>query len=232
MKHVLAISLAVLVLFSCGRNGVRSFWDSRSIGYTDIHGAEDQFVQFANLAVAAPEADAFAAMDVLFDKLKQDTVGYYIYSDWMVSAFYNLLSPCRNAALFTKAVERMTTDGVVISSILEDYLRQRDWIQYNQVGQKATVPGFPVFDGRTLVLVLDLGCSSCREALETLGADPRWADARHLAVGCGYGPQPDVPGWGYVIPENATVVFDPRLTPIYFVVASDGTVEIPYTFAL
>jgi hypothetical protein len=51
-------------------------------------------------------------------------------------------------------------------------------------------------------------------------------------VGCGYGSAPDVPGWEYVYPENANSVFDIHMTPVYFVVAADGTVESGYTLAL
>lgn len=231
MKQILMIAAVALLSLSCARTGVAAFWDTHSIDYSDIHAAEDQFADFAELAVAAPEKEALQALDVLFDQLKKDEVAYYIYSDWMSGAFYNLLSPCRSAVLFSKAVERMVTDGVLTASACEPFLRQRDWIQYNLAGAPATVPGVAL-DGRTLVLVLDLGCSSCRLALEKLGEDPRWEGLRHVAIGCGYGPTPSVEGWEYVVPADAAVVFDPRLTPIYFVVGKDGRVEVPYALAL
>lgn len=221
----------LLCLVSCHEQGIRSFWKTHSIDYTDIDAAQDQFAAFAEQAVAAPEKEALAALDVLFDQLKRDEVAYYIYADWMAGAFYNLLSPCRSPQLFSRAVERMVKDGVMTDTACESFVRQRDWIQYNQAGRPATVPGLS-FTSRTLVLVLDLGCSSCREALEKLGADPRWEGLRQVAVGCGYGPVPTVPGWEYLTPENAAVVFDPRLTPIYFVVGADGVVEQSYTLAL
>ena len=85
---------------------------------------------------------------------------------------------------------------------------------------------------RTLVLVLDLGCPTCREALETVATDPQWDGLQKLAVGLGYGPKPEVPGWEYLFPENGTTVFDLHMTPIYFVVNADGTVESGYTPAL
>ena len=231
-KKALAFTLMLLTLISCHQQGIRSFWKTHSIDYSDIDAAQEQFADFAELTVAAPEKEALAAMDVLFDQLKKDEVAYYIYADWMVGAFYNLLSPCRNPQLFTKAVQRMIKDGVMTDTACEPFLRQRDWIQYNKAGQPATVPGLTAFDGRTLVLVLDLGCSSCREALEKLGADPRWTGLRHVAVGCGYGPVPSVPGWEYLTPDDASVYFDPRLTPIFFIVGPDGLVEEPYSLAL
>ena len=232
-KRAFTLLLLILTLVSCQEQGIRAFWKTHSIDYSDIDAAEDQFADFAEQAVAAPEKDALAALDDLFDKLKRDTVAYYIYSDWMSAAFYNLLSPCRNAGLFSRAVERMVADGIVSPGTVEPFLRQRDWIQYNQQGELATVPGITSFDERTLVLVLDVGCTSCRQALETVGGDPRWTNVRRVAVCCGYGPRPDVPAWEYLFPdEKAATVFDPRLTPIYFVVAPGGNVELPYTLAL
>ena len=230
-KRVFAFALMLFCLVSCHEQGIRSFWKTHSIDYSDIDAAQDQFADFAEQAVAAPEKEALAALDVLFDQLKKDEVAYYIYADWMAGAFYNLLSPCRSPKLFSRAVERMVKDGVMTDSAYESFVRQRDWIQYNQTGSPATVPGLS-FTSRTLVLVLDLGCSSCREALEKLGADPCWEGLRHVAVGCGYGPVPTVPGWEYLTPENADVVFDPRLTPVYFVVSPEGQVEQSYALAL
>lgn len=230
-KRALALSLILLILASCKEQGVRSFWNTHSIDYSDIDAAEEQFADFAELAVAAPEKDGLAALDGLFKQLKKDEVGYYIYADWMAGAFYNLLSPCRNPLLFNRAVEHMVKDGIMSEGSYQSFLRQREWIQYNQKGSKATVPGLSIRE-RTLVLVLDLGCSSCREALEKLGSDQQWEGLRHIAVGCGRGPIPTVPGWEYLTHEEASVVFDPKLTPIYFVVGADGTVEVPYSLAL
>ena len=230
-KRVLALSLILLILASCTEQGVRSFWKTHSTDYSDIDAAEQQFADFAELAVAAPEKDALAALDGLFRELRKDEVAYYIYADWMAGAFYNLLSPCRSPLLFTRAVEHMVKDGVMTEGSYQGFIRQRDWIQYNQKGAKATVPGVSIRE-KTIVLVLDLGCSSCRQALEKMGGDPRWNGLRHIAVGCGYGPVPTVPGWEYLTPENASAVFDPRLTPIYFVVDEKGNVEVPYSLAL
>ena len=232
MKSTLTSVLCLALLAGCQAAGVGQFWNTHSIDYSDIRAAEDQFADFAELAVSAPEEEALAALDVLFDKLKQDTVGYYLYSEWMDGAFYNLLSPCRNVALYGKAVDRIVADGILQPYECEPFLQRREWIQYNQEGAKAFVPGLSRFDARTLVLVLDLGCPSCREALETVAADPQWSGFEKLAVGLGYGPKPEVPGWEYLFPENGAAVFDIHMTPIYFVAAADGTVESGYTPAL
>lgn len=230
MKQFLSVVACVLALVSCGRQGVRTFWDTHSIDYTDVGAAEDQFADFAELAVASDPEDAVAALDALFDKLLEDEVAYYLYSEWMEGAFYSLLSPCRSAALYSKAVERLVSDGVFSMDDCQPWLQRRDWIQYNQAGQPATVPGVTSFGEETLVLVLDLGCPSCREALESVAAE--WPSLRRIAVGCGHGPQPSVEGWEYLFPENADAVFDPRMTPVYFIVSANGTVETSYSLAL
>ena len=232
MRNCLTAVLCLALLAGCQAAGVGQFWNTHSIDYSDIRAAEDQFADFAELAVSAPEEEALAAMDVLFDKLKQDTVGYYLYSEWMDGAFYTLLSPCRNAVLYGKAVDRITSDGILQPYECDPFLQKREWIQYNQEGAKAFVPGISRFDTRTLVLVLDLGCPSCREALETVAADPQWNGLNKLALGLGYGPKPEVPGWEYLSPENGTTVFDIHMTPIYFVVTAEGIVESGYTPAL
>ena len=232
MKHFPTAILCLALLVGCQATGVGNFWNRHSIDISDIDDAEEQFADFAELAASAPAEDALAALDVLFDKLKQDTLAYYLYSEWMDGAFYNLISPCRSASLYGKAVDRFVADGILTTDECEPFLRRREWIGYNLEGTKAIVPGLAQIDTRTLVLVLDLGCPSCREALETVSADPQWDGLRKIAVGLGYGPRPEVPDWDYLFPENGRTVFDINMTPVYFVAAADGTVEHGYTLAL
>ena len=232
IRRLFPVLLLALTLLCCGRPGVKGYWDRHETAFSDIRAAEDQFADFAERAFAAPEAEALAELDNLYDRLLSDTVAYYIYSEWMDAAFYSLLSPCRNEALYSKAVDRIVSDGILPLDECEPYIQKRDWIQYNQIGEKATVPGVSSINEETLVLVLDLSCPSCRKALTKLAEAPEWAGLRHIAIGCGRGPVPDVSGWEYVFPEHTQTVFDLQLTPIYFVVAPDGTVELPYTPAL
>ena len=232
MNHLSTAILGLALLAGCQAQDISTYWDTRSIDYSDIQAAEAQFAEFAELAVSSPEKDALKAMDKLFDLLKKDTVAYYVYSGWMDGAFYNLLSPCRSEALYTKAVERMEGDGILDGYECEPFLKRKEWIQFNQEGTKANVPGWSFSGKRTLVLVLDLGCPTCREALDKLGSNPDWNAATKLAVGLGYGPKPDIPGWEYLFPEDGDAVFDIHMTPIYFVVAPDGTVESDYKLAL
>lgn len=219
-------------LTGCQNLGVIEYWQENSIDYSDIDAAQDRFAVFAEKAVAAKEADATAALDVLFDKLKEDEVAYYLYTDWMDGAFYSPVSPCRSAVLYAKAVQRMMSDGIMSKSDCLPYLQRLEWLQYNQTGSEAAIPDVVLDGRRTLVLVLDLSCPSCREALKALTADRRWSKVRKVAICCGYGPEPIAPEWELYYPENPTEIFDPELTPVFFVVSKDGVVESTYKPAI
>ena len=233
MRRSTFIFLLLAVLAGCRENAnVADFWNTHSIDYSDIDAAQDQFARYAELAVAAEKTDALASMDVLFDRLKEDEVGYYVYTDWIDGVFYNPLSPCRDADLYGKAVDRIVTDGILSKNEYARFEQNLKWIGFNRVGESATVPGVELDGRRTLVLLLDPGCPSCREALTVLAEKPEWADVRRVAVVCAPGPDPDVPGWDYYYPEDATDVFDPSLTPMYFVISADGVVESTYKPAL
>ena len=239
---ILPAILCSLCLFSgCNNTGkktktatdIASFWNGKSLLEEEIDISEDRFADFAMLITEAPENEAFAAIDTLFDRLKsEDEVAYYIYSGWIDGAFYNLLSPCRSAKLYSKAVERIVSDGVLNSDECTPFIKKAEWIKYNLEGTEAIVPGLSHINARTLVLVLDLSCPSCRKALESLASDPQWNGVDKMAICMGYGLKPSVPGWDYLFPENASAVFDIHMTPVYFIVAADGTVERGYTPAL
>ena len=233
--------LLALALLSCG-NPVKSpapssvedeqpgsYWASHPIDISDIRAAEDRFAIFAELAVAAPEEEAVAGLDSLFNRLKaEDEVAYYVYSEWMESAFYNPFSPCRNAVLFSHAVDRIASDGVFSPDECEPLLQKKEWISLNREGEKAVIPQADPEGRSTLVLVLDLSCPSCREALDILGEDPSWEGFRHLAI-CGGGSVPDVPQWEFSCPENFSAIFDIRMTPVFYVIGPDGVVTQGYT---
>ena len=230
MRKLSALIVLALSVAACRQPEIVRFWNTHSIDYSDINAAENQFADFAEMAVDAPEKEALKAMDVLYDKLKEDEVAYYIYSDWVESAFYNLLSPCHSPALFRKAVDRIVKDGIIPAGTHDPFVKKGEWSGYNLQGSVATVPGVVIRE-RSVVLVLDQGCSSCRQALESMKV--KWPDPmRRIAVCCGYGPAPEVEGWAYVMADSSAPVFDPRMTPIYFIVAQDGTVEVSYATVL
>lgn len=225
----LLIALALLPGCKTRESGVKGFWDEVPLIEEDIHISEDRFADFAELAVDSPEKDALAALDKLFDRLSEDEVAYYVYSGWMEEAFYSVLSPCRNYALFSHAVQRMNEDAVIDEYTRERLLRDVAWMEYNQVGSPAIIPGVATPASRTLVLLLDVGCPSCRDALERMTSDPQWKDLSHVAVLFGLGSKPDMEGWDSISLAHPEAIFDPGFTPVYFIVSADGLVEQSYT---
>ena len=232
MQRFLSIVLTLVLLTGCRETGIRGFWDDVALLEDDIRLSEDRFADFAEKAAAAPEAEALAELDNLFGRLRQDTIAHWLYCEWCASAFYSALSPCRNAALYSRAVEHMVSDGILPADEVAPYIQMRDWIQLNQTGSRAVVPGVDVTGIRTLVLVLDFSCPSCRQALTTLGSNPDFAGMRHVAVCYGQGQATDIPGWEFVFPDNFSSFFDKTMTPVYFVISQDGEVEQTYTPAI
>ena len=232
MRRCLSIVLALFLLTGCRDTGIRGFWNDVPLIEDNLRVSEDRFADFAEKAVAAPEGEALEEFDSLFARLRGDEIAYRLYAEWVDGAFYSILSPCRNAAMYSRAVEHFVGDGIFYADEYEHFVQRRDWIALNTVGSKATVPGFAPDGTRALVLVLDISCPTCREALMTLGRDSRFAEARRIAVCCGEGPEPVAPGWEYLFPGNYQAFFDIKMTPVYFVISPSGEVEQTYTLAI
>lgn len=224
--------LLIVLLTGCRQTGIRGFWDDVTLVEDKLSVSENRFADFAEKAVASPEPEALAEVDNLYNRLKGDEVAYLLYAEWFEGAFYSILSPCRNAAIFSRAVEHIAADGIIPADECEPYLKKRDWILLNTAGSRAVVPGFVPDGNRTLVLVMDISCPTCREALISLGNNPEFVEARRVAVCCGDGPEPVAPGWEYIYPENYASFFDIDMTPVYFIVSERGEVEQTYTLAL
>lgn len=229
MKRFAVILVILLSLSGCKDDSIVYYWERNGIGYEDIRAAQKRFAVFAEKAVAAPEQDALAAIDGLLNVLQTDTVAYYLYGEWLTVTFYSPFSPCRSASLFGKVAERLTSDGIYSDYDCFPLKLKQDWIKVNQTGTPAVVPSVELDGRRTLVLVLDQGCPSCREHLGALAKRPEWKNVRRVALCIGSGAAPDVPGWEYRFPEDPSAFFDPEQTPVYYVVAPDSLVEITYT---
>ena len=238
LRHVLALIFTAAVLLSCqsGKKPaatVTDYWDSHDwhLVEGDISVNEDRFAAFAELAAAAPKEEAIAALGALLDTLKaEDEVAYYIYAGWAEGAFYNPLSPCRNYDLYSYAVDRIASDGILSEDECAPMLRRKHWMSLNLLGEKAVIPEADPEGRSTLVLVIDLSCPTCREALGRLTDE--WAEARHLAICCGPGNLPDVPGWDYQMETNISEWFDIHMAPVYYVIDPAGVVVQSYTPAL
>ena len=236
-KRVVIILLFALVFTGCDRS-VTGYWEKHGTDISDISAAEDVFAIFAEKAVAGPEEEAVAEMDRLFDRLKADTIAYYVYGEWSASAFYSLLSPCRNCSLFTHAVDRMESDGVIDDGgTMQRYLRLRNICRYNRVGDSLTLPVLydrdfkPVVIAgparQSLFLVLDLGCPSCMEAIDK--AYSIAPAALKYALVFGPPPIPNLPGWEVYRFRDPESIIDFDAAPYYFIAGPDGKIQTGYT---
>ena len=237
LHRVLALIFTAAVLLSCqsGKKpapSVIDYWDRHDWHLDeDLDITEERFADFAELAAAAPKEEAVAALGALLDSLKaKDEVAYYIYAGWVEGAFYHPLSPCRNYDLYSYAVDRIATDGVMSSDEFAPLLRRKHWMSLNLPGEKAVIPEADPEGRNTLVLVVDLSCPTCRESLGRLANE--WAEARHLAICFGPGNLPDVPGWEYQQEASVSDWFDIRLAPAYYLIDPAGVVLQSYTPAL
>ena len=89
MRHSAVFFLCLALLMGCQASGIRGFWNDVPLMEEDLSVSEDRFASFAEQAVSAPEEEALVAMDDLFDKLKEDPVAYYIYTEWIDGSFYS-----------------------------------------------------------------------------------------------------------------------------------------------
>ena len=142
LRHVLALIFTAAVLLSCqsgkkpagsvisteAEKSLSDYWSHNDwhIVEGDIRVNEDRFADFAELAAAAPKKEAIAALGALLDTLKaEDEVAYYIYAGWVEGAFYNPLSPCRNYELYSYAVDRIASDGILSEDECAPMLRRK-----------------------------------------------------------------------------------------------------------
>ncbi|MBR6458241.1 MAG: DUF5106 domain-containing protein [Bacteroidales bacterium] len=241
MRPGIAVSLALFALLtvSCGAPSVKGYWERHKPDISDISAAEDEFAAFAELAVAAPGQDAEAEIDRLFDLLKADEVAYYVYTEWVVRAFYASSSPCRNCPLFVYSMKRVLSDGIVDGYDAELYSRFVTSCLTNHVGDPLKLPSLSDRLGNSvtielgqpiLFLVVDLSCPSCLKALEKqAGEHP---EARHVALCSGFGSFPKIEGWEYYRAHDTESVYDHTAAPFYFIADADGVIIETYTRCL
>lgn len=228
--------MTVLISGCRNQNGIRGYWADKSLDYDDYDAAEEQFLQFAERAVQAPKADAYDAIDRLLKKASKDTVTYLVYANFIQNAFGLLASPCHDCDILLHAADNAFSNGLLTQYATENYQVLVNFCRYNQVGQPAQIPELFNGDGtafdlplvqRTLLLVVDQNCPSCRESMQQF-MTPEWSDTWLVALCYGKGPLPVQPGWDcYKIPQDQTIL-DTRQAPYFFVTAADGTIEQSY----
>ena len=235
-RLALIIAALAAIISGCRDNsGVRGYWSTRTLDLENVAAAEAQFADFAELAVKAPERDAFVALDRLLKKASKDEVTYLVYTDWIVSGFYSIASPCHSCSIFLQASDKILSQGIVSNYEADEIKRSREFCLHNRVGDKTELPELLngdvhsiSMDRRTVFLVIDQDCPSCFGAIRQFSS-PEWAGTARVALCYGHGPLPEADGWEFFrIPENQTLI-DVRQAPFFFVSAPDGTIEITYT---
>ena len=230
-----ALAALTILLAGCGNN-VRNYWDKVDVTVTESNFAssEDRFARFAELLVKAPEKDAVAGLDALFEKLKADEVSYYVYSEWLVMSFHSLLSPCRNPVLMEHVANRFASDGIMSADECAPILELAAKDKLNLKGDDCILPPFhgsdhmPVFwepGKETVFLVTNLDCATCVGALRSLADE----SGEHIALCFGHTPPPSLPGWNYCYSPVLDDVFDLDSAPFWFKVGADGKVTVPYS---
>lgn len=239
MRLKLAIILAALALVvSCKSPSVKGYWVEHKPDISDIRAAENEFAVFAELAVKAPEQDAREEIDLLFEQLKADEVAYYVYSEWLVSAFYSPASPCRSCALFSYAMGHVLKDGIIDGYDAELYSRLITACNTNKEGTAVVLPPLNDRNGNDVTIepgeqiffmVVDLSCPSCLKALDKFSK--KYPEARHIALCSGPSRLPDRSDWEFLRATETDEVYDISAAPFYFVVDSEGIIEKSYTTA-
>lgn len=238
MRLPVVIAVALALAVSCKSPSVKGYWTSHTPDISDIRAAENEFAVFAELAVKAPELEAREELDCLLSQLKDDEVKYYVYSEWIVSAFYSPASPCRSCALFTYAIQRVLEDGVIDGYDAELYSKLVAACNTNQEGSALTLPALndragndvTVEPGQQIIfMVVDLSCPSCLKALDKWAR--KYPKARHIALCSGPSLLPDRSDWELYRATETDGVYDIKAAPFFFVVNSEGIIEQSYTTA-
>ena len=234
-RFAVAILIASASIISGCRNnsGVRGYWSSRTLDVDNYKTAEEEFADFVELASAAPQADAFAAVDMLLKKARKDDVTYIIYADLIMRGFSSIGSPCRSCPIFLHAADNILSHGIPSGDMATRYQKRKELCLHNNVGETAEIPRLVGnttlnFDRRTLVLVVDQDCSTCRQSMDKFSSD-KWDDAALVALCYGHGPLPEQPGWECYQMSRSQTLLDTAEAPLFYVISPDGKVEISYT---
>lgn len=235
MKRIEILFLACTIIISgCRTNsGIRGYWSDRDLDLEDYPSAEEEFTDFVELASKAPEKDAFAAIDILLKKARKDDVTYIVYADLILKGFSSIASPCRSCPIFLHAADNILSHGIPSGDMTERYRKRRNLCLHNNVGDIAEIPALKdpreiEFKRRTVVLVVDQDCSSCRQSMKRFSSD-KWDGTDKIALCYGRGPLPELPGWEILQISSAQTLLDTREAPLFYVVSPEGRVEISYT---
>lgn len=183
-------ALAALLLCACGQDNLKQtiehFWDdydfSSQKGLDPIEDAQNRFGDYMTLLGKTDTSTAAQSIRDFLNKAAADTVSYFVYSDFFVSALYPADSPFRNTDLFRIYLRKAIEDGIA-----QEYLRfdEREMLRKSYLNQKGSIAEngeLKIVNGpitnvselaaeskRTrLMLVGQAGCRSCAEMMQKM----------------------------------------------------------------
>ena len=183
-----AIAAAALLLAACSTQSPVGYWDdydfSSQKGLQPIEKAQQRFGDWLTLLEKTDTATAAACIRDFLDAAKADTVSYYVYSDFFMSALYPLESPYHNVELLRVYLRKAIDDGIALDYLRFDeeallrksYLNLKGGIAEDgglllADGCEASVLGLAGEAGRSLMLLVgQAGCRSCLERMKELEA--------------------------------------------------------------
>ena len=230
----MTLAATAAIISGCRDNtGVRGYWSTRTLDVDNYVAAEEEFTDFVEMTASAPEKDSFAAIDMLLKKARKDDVTYIIYADLILKGFSSIGSPCRSCPIFLHAADNILSHGIPSGDMTIRYQKRRAQCLHNMVGADAEFPPLSDADGihvngRTLILLVDQDCSTCRQSMERFSS-PKWEGTVLVALCYGHGPLPDREGWECYKMSRSQTLLDTREAPLFYVVSPDGKVEISYT---
>lgn len=233
-SFVLALAATAAIISGCRDNtGVRGYWSSRELDIDNYATAEEEFTDFVELAYAAPQKDAFAAVDMLLKKARKDDVTYLVYADLILKGFSSIGSPCRSCPIFIHAADNMLSHGIPSGDMTIRYQKRRELCMHNGVGDIAELPDLigsskPDPCRRTVILIVDQDCPSCLQSMERFSSE-KWEGTALVALCYGHGPLPESPGWECYTMSRQQGLIDTREAPLFYVISPEGKVEISYT---
>ena len=230
----LTLVVAAALISGCREQpGYRGYWSDRTLDIDDYEAAEEDFTDFVEYAVTIPEAQASADIDQLLEKASQDEITYLFYADWILKGFGSIASPCRSCPLLVHAADWVLAHDLPSWEMKARYEVQRNFCLHNRPGDVAELPdleedALAPFRQRTLILVVDQGCSTCRESMARFET-PEWDGTDRVALCYGRGPLPENPAWQCYRMSPDQTLLDTRQAPFYYVVSTEGTVEQSYS---
>ena len=182
------LAATALLLAACTTQSPAGFWDdydfSSQKGLQPIEKAQQRFGDWLTLLEKTDTATAAACMREFLDAAKADTVSYYVYSDFFMSALYPLESPYHNVELLRVYLRKAIEDGIALDYLRfdEEALLRKSYLNLKggvaedggllmADGSEATVHGLAGEADRTLLLLVgQAGCRSCIERMKDMEA--------------------------------------------------------------